>query len=436
MQEEVYIVSFEEKDMKKNKKMILIPLVVAIASQFNISIMNSGFVVSAGIIVLISFLLYYENLRPIIMGFISGLLVYIFRLVLNLLSFGTIDDIVVLYLFEVLFYLFYTIIYSSLIQKIEKDSFNILFIVLVISDFTANLIEVSTRTAMGFSPSIWEVGHTLFIASLVRSAIIWLIYYVFKYYGFSLLRQEHQKRYKKLILLTSQLKTELYWIEKNMDHIEKVMKESYELYEKINGKEDRDTWSNRALSIASNVHEIKKENNLVIRGIQEITESEFKDKGIEYKDIVNILSETMEREGRRIGKSIKFDFHVNNNFFMNNHYFLISILRNLIMNSMDAIDNTRRDGKISLIDKIENANHIFIISDNGSGIDEESLNHIFSPGFSTKINYNTGEINRGLGLSIIQNIVVEKFHGNIKVESKIGQGTTFYIYIPKEILEE
>ena len=171
MQEEVYIVSFEEKDMKKNKKMILIPLVVAIASQFNISIMNSGFVVSAGIIVLISFLLYYENLRPIIMGFISGLLVYIFRLVLNLLSFGTIDDIVVLYLFEVLFYLFYTIIYSSLIQKIEKDSFNILFIVLVISDFTANLIEVSTRTAMGFSPSIWEVGHTLFIASLVRSAL-------------------------------------------------------------------------------------------------------------------------------------------------------------------------------------------------------------------------------------------------------------------------
>ena len=57
---------------------------------------------------------------------------------------------------------------------------------------------------------------------------------------------------------------------------------------------------------------------------------------------------------------------------------------------------------VRLLNKIENANHIFIISDNGGGIDEESLNHIFSPGFSTKINYNTGEINRALDCQLFK----------------------------------
>ncbi|HAP66223.1 MAG TPA: hybrid sensor histidine kinase/response regulator, partial [Nitrospinae bacterium] len=64
------------------------------------------------------------------------------------------------------------------------------------------------------------------------------------------------------------------------------------------------------------------------------------------------------------------------------------------------------------------------ISDTGSGISEENLNKIFDPYFTTK---KTGS---GLGLASAYSII-KNHDGYISVESKVGKGTTFYIYLPK-----
>lgn len=63
------------------------------------------------------------------------------------------------------------------------------------------------------------------------------------------------------------------------------------------------------------------------------------------------------------------------------------------------------------------------ISDHGIGIPQESLPKIFDPYFTTK------QGDRGLGLSIAYSIV-NKHDGFITAESKVGNGTTFYIYLP------
>ncbi|MCK5267600.1 MAG: response regulator, partial [Spirochaetes bacterium] len=63
------------------------------------------------------------------------------------------------------------------------------------------------------------------------------------------------------------------------------------------------------------------------------------------------------------------------------------------------------------------------IGDQGTGIPEEYLNKIFDPFFTSKPNGN------GLGLTICYSII-KKHNGYITVESKIGHGTTFYIYLP------
>ena len=207
-------------------------------------------------------------------------------------------------------------------------------------------------------------------------------------------KREHEDRYKRLLWLTSQLKTEAYWLEKNMDNIKKVMKQSYDLFEQITTDKNKGSWAKSALNIARDVHEIKKENGLAVRGIKGITEGEFVDKGMDYRDINNILLETMKRESARTDKQIEFDFTVGQNFYTDKHYYLMSVLRNLIMNSMDAISVDQRDGKISLVHSVDEKAHIFYIWDNGAGIDENDMKLIFSPGFSTKINYDTGEINR------------------------------------------
>jgi two-component system NtrC family sensor kinase len=66
------------------------------------------------------------------------------------------------------------------------------------------------------------------------------------------------------------------------------------------------------------------------------------------------------------------------------------------------------------------------IKDNGPGIDEWTQKHIFDPFFTTK---ETGK-GTGLGLSVSYFIITEHHQGSISVESAVGEGTTFIIYLP------
>jgi two-component system sensor histidine kinase YcbA len=249
------------------------------------------------------------------------------------------------------------------------------------------------------------------------------------------LKEEHEVRYARLVWLSAQLKSEMYWMEKNMEEIEKVMTNSYTLFENIKFNQKPNDWGEQAVTIARDVHEIKKEYALAVRGIKELTMDEMVEGGMDFKDICRILMDSMKREIRSHKSQIELSLETGENFYTSKHYFLMSILRNLMMNSIDAIETSGKEGKIRLTHEMDAHHHHFEVSDTGPGIEPEDLNSIFSPGYSTKINYATGHINRGLGLSVVQNIVEIELHGNIEVVSVMGTGTTFRIAIPRADLE-
>jgi len=107
------------------------------------------------------------------------------------------------------------------------------------------------------------------------------------------------------------------------------------------------------------------------------------------------------------------------------------IFQNLIVNAKQAmkdgglieihISNIRNEGQIMGINR---GDYVLIkVSDTGPGIPEEHIDKIFDPFFSLK------KEGKGLGLSIVKNLI-EKLEGKIEVESRLGEGTVFRIYLP------
>lgn len=104
------------------------------------------------------------------------------------------------------------------------------------------------------------------------------------------------------------------------------------------------------------------------------------------------------------------------------------VILNIIRNAIQAMDPERPDKDIIIsLDTADNR-AIIKISDNGQGMTNEIMLQIFQPFFTTK----PAGMGTGLGLSVCRNIIVQKHHGTMDVESTVGKGTTFIISLPIE----
>ena len=97
---------------------------------------------------------------------------------------------------------------------------------------------------------------------------------------------------------------------------------------------------------------------------------------------------------------------------------------NLIFNSIEAMPN---GGQLRIISDLNrDKNNVRVeVHDTGYGISKENLEHIFDPFFTTK---GQGK-GTGLGLSIVYG-VTKNHKGNIKINSKVGEGSSFVLEFP------
>ncbi len=107
---------------------------------------------------------------------------------------------------------------------------------------------------------------------------------------------------------------------------------------------------------------------------------------------------------------------------------LSQVFLNLLVNAVDAIEETGEIGTITIATFLENDEVVISIKDTGVGIPESNRNSIFNPFFTTKqVGKGTGQ-----GLSLAHNVIAEKHNGKLEFTSKVGEGTTFYIRLPLE----
>ena len=144
----------------------------------------------------------------------------------------------------------------------------------------------------------------------------------------------------------------------------------------------------------------------------------------ESHNLQEILEQTLkvlepELAGRNIGVEKKLDASLPR--ILADRDQLSQAFLNLMLNALESMEG---EGKLRISLESEGASALTIsIADTGKGIPPEDLERVFEPFFSTK------RKGTGLGLAIVHQIV-ENHKGQIRVESREGEGTTFRITLP------
>ena len=132
------------------------------------------------------------------------------------------------------------------------------------------------------------------------------------------------------------------------------------------------------------------------------------------------------RKMEKTNPKIDFTFESNNDMllYIDKKQFE-RVIENILINSIEACSKCENPG-IRLLAKEQNSYTVIAVTDNGIGIKREDLGKVFEPFYSTKPTVS----NWGVGLSYCQKII-KAFGGIIEADSKLGEGTTINIYIPK-----
>jgi signal transduction histidine kinase len=104
------------------------------------------------------------------------------------------------------------------------------------------------------------------------------------------------------------------------------------------------------------------------------------------------------------------------------------ILTNLFLNAANHAFGDGRSGTISISARPRGNDDVEIIfADNGAGMTPDVQRQAFDPFFTTRRN----EGGTGLGLHIVYNLVTQQLGGRMMLDSRVGQGTTFRIIMPR-----
>ena len=418
--------------MKKFKTIFIVATCVALANQININLFTPGFIICLSVIILPILLYFNREFNPLELFFAVGIAAPLYRGFMLYISNTGLNQVINLVIPDIIFYFSYGILYYFLYWKRTNASFTNFFVSVFTSDFVANTIEISVM--LRFHGYKYYIFQDLAIIAFIRTVIAICVILLLRYYSYLLVREEHEVRYRNLVMITSKVKSEVYFMNKNKTDIEDVMKKAYYLHKTLSENNYPIELANTALDVAKDVHEIKKGYVNVIKGLEEMFDDKSDNEKMEIKDIINIIEADVKGFIKRNKLDITLDFKIYDNFNVTKHYYLFSVLRNLIYNSIEAMEK-RRNGYIRVVISKRKNQCIFVVTDNGAGIKKENINYIFNPGFSTKFNEETGDICRGLGLAHVKGIINDVFNGSISVVSKEKIGTEFTIKVREDKLE-
>lgn len=413
------------------QRWILIGFLMALSSQFYLTAWAQGFRVSAAAILypVLLVTMMRDSHRPDT-GLATGLFITAFRTTVDLLQGTTFLLALEMEYPGGIFYLFYDSLLCLLVRDRRSVSRLRLWFSFFLCDALSNMLNLTLSSHFTLPWNTSTLAPLLGLA-LLRSFIAAAFLWATDRYRLLLLHEEHEQRYRHLFLMTANLKTELYFLKKDSEDIEAVMTHAYQLYEQLERFQISDDLTALALSIARDVHEVKKDNLRIIRGIDEEVVGAYDREAMSLSDLIHILEVSTRQLLGAQRADIRLECRYRENLSILEHYRLLSILKNLVTNAVEAIQAGSGRGAV-FVDCWTQAGQLCLrVRDNGPGILPRARSLLFEVGYSTKYDPDTGDIKRGVGLPAVQYIVNE-LGGTIEVESVPNKRTQFQIGLPLE----
>ncbi|WP_187427004.1 MULTISPECIES: sensor histidine kinase [Rossellomorea] len=366
-------------------------------------------------------------------GIVTGIMVAVFRTLTSHMFIadpGTFFDALLIHIPAMFYYITFAIGLSLIPLDWIKSKLLILGVSVVGIDVASNVVEIGLRKwLMETTPLLWTEWSMLVLVAVIRVFFVIGLYANIILHQLRALHQEQQLRYEKMLTVGSSLYSESFYMNKMIDSIEELTLNSYRFYKELKA-EGLNLSSAKALEMAEETHELKKDAQRIMAGLKKLNGETEIGASMGMVEIMDFVKKANEQYSRWLGKNIIFIFESKGQEYRTNrHLALLTVLNNLVANGVEAIPS-EGTVKVEILD--EGALTVFIVTDSGGGIREDEMDFICEPGFTTKFNQE-GVAATGIGLSHVKNIL-ESLDGKMDVRSIEKEGTTFTLKIPKQTL--
>ncbi|SIR05099.1 histidine kinase [Peribacillus simplex] len=422
--------------MKKEVNILaLMLLTVPLAGELSFYPLNETFRVSFGPPVLFFFLLLLQKTPAIFSGFLTGIMVVVFRILIDFFMHDSFSWASAFQYHFPSFFFYFTysfLFYLVKINRFQNRSLIIGFIGLIIEILSDSIELIFQYIVLETTITLGSLNEMIMIA-FAHSFIVLSFFNMMKLYEAQSRERQIRKQNEHMLMLISNLYEETIHLKKTLKNAENITKKSYDLYRELKVLEKREKqhhvhtepYSQKALRIAGEMHEVKKDNQRIFAGLSKLISNEsFKDY-MNAAELFHLIIRINEKYALSLGKDIHFEYSLDGTNGSHYHvYTVLSLFNNLVANAVEAIKE-KGIVRLSLCEIRDNVE--FKVTDTGPGIPQKYQTVIFKPGFTSKYDH-LGTPSTGIGLSYVKEVVKE-LGGDILFENSFN-GAVFTIKLP------
>lgn len=409
----------------------LLVVIIPLAGELKFYPFSGTFRMSLGPPLFFFFILFLRHVPATLAGFLTGLSVNGFRIIVHFLLYGAFDGDL-FYNPAFIFYLVFGILFDLLRVKRFKQQTMILGLLGMFIEIVSNMLELGVQIITKDTVITVSELNKICIIAIFRSFFVVGFFNMINLYEARLREKEIRKQNEHMLMVISNLYEESIHLKKTLHDAEVITKKAYSLYQELQNFEsthkdiEMGHFKQDALAIACEIHEIKKDNQRIYAGLSKLILGESHTNYMTIGDLLTVIVNSSRKYAELLHKKIKFDVFVDGDHPDYHVFSVLSLINNIVANAIEAVND---EGEITMSIHRDHEWMIIKISDNGPGISPKLKDLVFKPGFTSKYDQ-SGNPSTGIGLFYVKN-VVEQYGGTVFFQNRPdASGAIFTMRIP------